>query len=365
MPAMVSSMYAVKVPSWHNQEVLLNDAPKSVRESLIAAGQDWDVLEEKLYDKDGKEIGLGKLVRRSDTMDALSIIGAQTHTIQNRVAFGFLQPYLDTNQIVLETAGCLDEGRKVWTLARINRPEVEIVKGDYVRKYLLISNSHDNTMSVKVGFTPVRVVCWNTLSAAVFGKDANKAITSVRHSKQVVEKVEDTVAQIDLINETFDKGCEGFKSLARKQVKNAEELKTFFATAFGMKPKKGSTTELPNQSIETLEKLCEYYDANVACVNELMKSHQKSEEVRKVAEETAAVVTLETLVNNFEAGIGSDIKDSRGTYWAAYNAVTQYLTHDRGRTDETRLASLWYGNSALVSEKALQVAYEMTGLKSA
>lgn len=372
MPAMVSTMYAVKIPSWHRQEVLLDGAPQSVKDSLAAAGQDWTVEVEPIYQKQMLENGdhkysevcLGKMTRRSDTGEPLSIIGPHTKVLQNHQAFGFLQQYLDAKQITLETAGCLDEGRKVWTLARINRPEVEVTKGDYIRKYLLISNSHDNTMAVKVGFTPVRVVCWNTLSAAVFGKDANKCIESIRHSSQVVKKVENVVAKIDLINEKFDKGCEGFKALTTRNIKSTEELKAYFAAAFEMKPKKDSD-KLPNQSLVTLETLTNYYDANLAATSELLKSYEKRQETEAVASQVAGAVTLEQLCENFEAGAGADNTASRGTYWNAYNAITQYLTHDRGRTDESRLASLWAGNSAIVSTRALNLAYEMSGLKSA
>jgi phage/plasmid-like protein (TIGR03299 family) len=88
--------------------------------------------------------------------------------LQNDQAFQFFDPFVSSGLVTLETAGSLREGKRVWILARIaENSDVGIVGDDIVRKYLLLSNSHDGTTAVRVGFTPIRVVCANTLAMAV------------------------------------------------------------------------------------------------------------------------------------------------------------------------------------------------------
>jgi len=61
----------------------------------------------------------------------------------------------------------------------------------------------------------------------------------------------------------------------------------------------------------------------------------------------------------FTNGIGASYAPVRGSWWAAYNAVTEFLTHHRGRESDTRLKSLWFGDSAKVVGRALDVAIQM------
>lgn len=352
MPALFSDGYCVETPSWHRGEKLLASAPQTVDESLDNAGQNWTVSAEEVYDKEGKIVPLGRLFRRSDNNQILSIVGPKTHPLQNREAFGFLQQFIDKKELSLETAGCLDEGRKVWTLATINRPNFTVVKGDEIKKYLLISNSHDGTLSVHIGMTPVRVVCYNTLSAAIFSKEARKNMVKIRHSKQVKQRFDDVTSTINYIDDEMNKSFEGFSALASKGIKTAE-VRQYFKDVFDMKP----DDEMPKQSITTLDTLLTLNEANVSLCQELLGNFKKSQEVKGEADEVIGKAILEEL---FEAGAGNTAANA--SWWTAYNAVTQYLTHNRGRENDTRLASLWYGDSAIKSEKALNLAFEAAGI---
>src|SRR5262249_13689107 len=88
----------------------------------------------------------------------------------------------------LETAGSLAGGSRVWVLARLNRTPMVVAPGDEVVKFLLLSNSHDGSLAVRVGFTPVRVVCNNTLTLA-HGSDKSQLLR-VKHSSGVVENLD-------------------------------------------------------------------------------------------------------------------------------------------------------------------------------
>jgi hypothetical protein len=68
---------------------------------------------------------------------------------------------------------------------------------------------------------------------------------------------------------------------------------------------------------------------------------------------------LDEVVGLAEAGVGNNLPSIRGTYWSAYNGVTEYLTHEHGRNESNRLSSLWFGENANVNRHALDTAVEM------
>lgn len=61
----------------------------------------------------------------------------------------------------------------------------------------------------------------------------------------------------------------------------------------------------------------------------------------------------------FETGRGNNLPSIRGTYWASYNAVSEYLGYERGRSQQSRLDSLWFGDSANLNRHALEIALAM------
>ena len=65
------------------------------------------------------------------------------------------------------------------------------------------------------------------------------------------------------------------------------------------------------------------------------------------------------IIYKFEHGMGNDNKEIAGTWWAAYNGVTEWLSYNKGRNADTRISSLWLGNSALVNKKAFDLALDM------
>jgi len=58
----------------------------------------------------------------------------------------------------------------------------------------------------------------------------------------------------------------------------------------------------------------------------------------------------------FEDGRGANLPKVRGTLWGAYNAITEFVDHTRGRTEETRLEAAWFGAGKVTKEKAHEVA---------
>ncbi len=310
MPHMVEKMFSVREAPWHGLGAVL-DAPPTVEEGLKAAGLDWAVSTRRLYTADGLIAPAYAVVRDSDE-SVLGVVGRGYTPLQNVDAFAWFQPFLDAGQASLETAGSLARGSRVWVLARLNRAPLEVAPGDEVVKYLLLSNSHDGSLAVRVGFVPTRVVCWNTLSLA--HRDERGQLLRLKHSSRVVANLESVREAVNAIDGRFEATAELYRRLVTRDISQAD-LRKYVSRVLG-------APEQPGPRLRNI---------------------------------------LGRVTGLFEAGAGNGMPSVRGTYWAAYNAVSEWLAHERGRTADSRVNSLWYGDSAQLNARALNVALDMAG----
>lgn len=307
----IESMFFLGETPWHGLGNRVLEAP-SVGEALRQAGLDWSVGLKPIFMADGREVPGKATVRESDN-SILGVVGPRYRPLQNVDAFNFFNPLVESGLVTLETAGSLSEGKRVWVMARINdNSDLKIVGDDVIRKFILLSNSHDGTTAVRCGFTPVRVVCANTLAMA--HNDGESAIVRLRHSKSVVANLESLREVMNLANQSFEATAEQFRQLASKQISRAD--------------------------LERYVKVCldEQADAKLA---DLSKRKQN---------QIADIATL------FETGRGMELAGVKGTVWAAYNAVTEYLTHNAGHNADSRYNSLWFGANATKNADALKEA---------
>jgi phage/plasmid-like protein (TIGR03299 family) len=278
------------------------------------AGLNFHVNVEAIYRPNGQVNPFARSFVRSDTNAILGVVGPNTQPLQNKEAFQWFQPFLESKLAELHTAGSLDEGRKVWVLAKISGNQLEIVKGDAVDKFVLLSNSHDGTTAIRVGFTPIRVVCMNTLRAA-HGDKASKLIR-IRHTKDMRKNMDAVREVMSLVNAEFEATAEQFKILANKAISRADLLK--YVTLVIGKEKK------------------EFKDESTRMQN-----------------------IINEIIGIADSGRGTDIVGVQGTLWGAYNAVTEFLQWEQGRTSDTRLNNMWFGTSVKTNEEALKLALDM------
>ena len=300
---------------WHGLGTTLDEAdlydwPGASRK----AGLDWEVELVPLVTADTHMTVTYRAVRRTSDARVLGVVGPRYATLQNKDAFGWFQPFLDAREATLHTAGSLRSGSRIWVLAKLNREPLVIAEGDTVEKFLLLSHGHDGSLAVRCGFTPVRVVCANTLAMA-HGADASKLIR-VKHTKDVLENLANVREVMHLANAEFEATAEQYRRLARKSI-NQADLRRYVRRVLRVEEGGNPGTRL-----------------------------------QRIAEEIARLA---------EAGRGNDLPSVRGTYWIAYNAVSEWLTHERGRSEDSRLNSLWFGDSALTNRHALETALDMAG----
>lgn len=312
-----ASAFFVGEPAWHKLgKVFPENTVLDVPTAIEAAGLNWTVRLQPLHMRyDGDEMTVpGYATVRDSDRSVLGVVGPTYKPLQNRDAFNWFQPFLDANEASLEAAGSLREGKRVWVLARLNRDPIEVVPGDEVAKYVLLSNSHDGTMAIRAGFVPVRVVCANTLAMA-HGSSASRLLR-IRHSNKAVKTLEEIREVMNLADREFAATAEQYRSLARRPI-NTADLKAFVRKVFEPKV---LLTETP--------------------------------------EEERNQTLLNNIIPLFESGRGNDMPGVKGTMWAAYQAVNEYLGYERGQ-EANRLDSMWFGDSARLNERAFKVALTM------
>ena len=193
MPALVESMFSTRVTPWHGLGKIVAEAPTS-EDAIHLAGLDWDVVQQKIYLEDGTEIKDAYANVRSTDNKPLGIVGNRYQIVQNVEAFSFTDSLLGEG-VKYETAGSLKDGKTIWLLAKL--PDKYEILGDKVDPYIVFTNTHDGTGSVKVAMTPVRVVCNNTLNMALHSAtrtwttrhtgDINKKLTDAQNTLQLAQ----------------------------------------------------------------------------------------------------------------------------------------------------------------------------------
>ena len=278
------------------------------------AGLDWKVREvESFVEYDGKRMPTGQksLIRESDSK-ILTNVGENWNPVQNETAFEFFSEFVMSGDMEMHTAGSLKDGQMVWALAKV-KDSFELFGGDKVDSYLLFSNPHQYGKSIDVRFTPIRVVCNNTLTLSLDSKKDN--------SVKVGHRVE------------FD----------ASQVKQA--------------------LGIANQKLNTYKEMAEYLgskrfttDSYVEYLNTVFPRTAD----KRVQDKPLSVDTLSRNarlafdVVDFQPGAGF----AQGSWWQAFNSVTFVTDHVQGRSNDNRLYSSWFGGNQLRKRDAMKTALE-------
>jgi phage/plasmid-like protein (TIGR03299 family) len=310
--AIESTAYAGAVP-WHGLGKQADeDDCQDWQRFLVKAGLNWEVKKVPLVTRDRREAVERYAVRRTSDGKLLGDVGPRFTLLQNKDAFRWFVPFVEAGEALLHTAGSLKGGSRVWVLAKLNRDPLRIAPGDEVDKFVLLSHAHDGSLAVRVGFTPVRVVCQNTLALA-HGSDASRLIR-VRHTKGLHESLENIREVMNLANQEFEATAEQYRKLVRKEI-NQKDLEKYIKIVFKVPEDEKPTTRIWNQ--------------------------------------------MQQVIRLFEEGKGNNLPGVRGTAWAMYNSMTEFLSFHRGPNADRRLDSLWFGDGARMNETALSAALSM------
>lgn len=304
--------YAGEVP-WHGlgKKVPADLTPEQM---LEAAGLNWEVEKHPTFavldysDPDSViETGQSVLIRSTDKK-MLDVVSDDWNPVQNAEAFEFFNEFVMAGDMEMHTAGSLRDGQIVWGLAKI-KDSFELFKGDQIDSYLLFSNFHKYGFSTDVRFTPIRVVCNNTLTLSLNSKV--ERMVKITHRKQF--KADEVKDMLGIATEKLQQYKEMAQFLGSKKAKH-ESIVEYFERVFPMS--KGAEEEPGKRS----------RNANMA-------------------------------IDLLHTQPGSEFAE--GSWWQPFNAVTYMTDHIMGRSVDTRMQSAWYGYNKGLKTKALELAVEM------
>ncbi len=158
----VETMMYVREKPWHGLGTMVQEAPTSA-DALRLAGLDWNVKQSPVYMEGNILIPNYKANVRDTDNKALGIVTDRYKILQNSQAFEFTDNLVG-GDVHYETAGSLQEGKRIWLLVKM--PSTTVA-GDETEPYLCFTNCHDGNGSIRACMTPVRVVCNNTLNLAL------------------------------------------------------------------------------------------------------------------------------------------------------------------------------------------------------
>jgi len=312
MSHMVETMaYAGQTP-WHGlgEQVDGNLTPQQM---LVKAGLDWNVERKPVYHLDeGSYVKSDEwnILVRSDSNKILGPCGKNYVPIQNDQVFRFFKEFTESGDMSMDTAGSLDEGRQVWGLAKI-REGFKLPGGDEIEGHLLISHPHQWGKALTIMFTPIRVVCNNTLTMAL-GESSDRFrmphVSEFNHSAMHKAKV-----ALGLATSQLDAFKEQAQFLAKKRYTEAN-VERYITALFH--------PTLFNEKV-----VIDKWNNTASRVHELLSAQPGA-------------------------------KMSEGSWWTALNAVTYYHDHEAGRDRNATLKSAWFGSRAAQKRNALTMAMD-------
>ncbi len=314
--------YVGELP-WHGlgQRV---PASVSAEEMIDAANLDWEVRKvrapgARLIDDNPPTYDRYMIVREpvgQETEDVvLAIVGKRYELLQNREAFSFFAPFIENEWAEFHTAGALGRGERIWVLARFAGDIV--IDDDRIERYLLLSSSHDGSAAVSIRFTPIRVVCQNTLNLAL--RDGSGAL-SVKHTKNMTA------------------------NLARAE---AEKMKCVIDKVFADAESLFGRMALHRMGANDTDYFLELLFPRTELQKKKRAEPQRWKRIKAIMEDPTITP--------------SKTKD---TLWGLYNAIVRDEDYRQSRAEATdsRLDRIWFGSGNDLKLKTLRAAQQRMGI---
>lgn len=255
---------------------------------------------------------------RSDNMEPLSVVSDRFKIVQPTQILEFYRDLIEKHDFSMETAGTLDDGRRVWALAKTGR-DCRIMGQDAIEGYLLLMTAYDASLSTTAKFTTVRVVCNNTLEMAVDSTMQNQhgKFLQVKVPHGAVWDPDKVKFDLGLVDQVWDRMQDRIFQMASTKV-SLEQAVKFFAKLYK-------------------EDFCE---TEVLEDSDMKKVH--------------------ALVDAYIQGPGADFASSKGTIWGMMNAVSYMTDHlHNARSDNNRFKYSMISAGAGMKRKAWIAADEL------
>lgn len=326
------SFFSVKEKAWHSLGTIIEYYPTSA-EALQFAGLNYTVEKRSLFTSESPGLGssLNKpanepnisvpnyyATMRTDTNEVLGVVEKDYQIVQNKDAFAFFDAIVgDGKDIKYETEGVLGKGERIFITAKL--PDyIRVGRDDLIEQYIFLTTSHDGYGSISAAFTPVRIVCQNTLNAAL--RNQHNSIR-IRHTASAADRIEQAHQLMGITNNLALEMEELYNHWARIRINDREVRKLI---EIAMAPGKEVLTSLKEE-----------------------KFHQLSSHYLNI---------LEDVFQYAQSAPSQQEATTRGTLFGAYNAVTGYFQNVRKFTNqESKFKSIMYGTGF----QRAQIAFDL------
>jgi len=328
------SFFSVKEKAWHGLGQIVEDYPTSA-EAIRYAGLDYTVEKRPLFTNSlpnelnemAESIDFPKIhvpnyfaTVRTDNSSVLGVVGKDYEVVQNADAFQFFDAIVGGETgIKYETAGALGKGERIFITAKL--PDfIKVGKQDLIEQYLFLTTSHDGFGSITAAFTPIRIVCNNTLNAAM--RNHTTAI-KIRHTASANDRLKQAHTLMGISHKMGEELEELFNHWSAIRITD-KQVKKLIQVA--MAPNK---EVIQNLELGLLDKLS---------------------------------TTYTNIVDNaFAYAMGNEtqqMETTAGTLFGAYNAITGYYQNVRNFKDgDAKFKSIMDGTA----KQRAQVAFDLCG----
>lgn len=278
---------------------------KPATKSLIkSAHLDFEVEKQPIFLKNKVRVPEKFATVRTDTKDAIGVVGERYKIIQNKDALAFFDLIVKRHGAKYAAAGSIRNGERIWVLAQL--PGRITVNSDVVKKYLILTNNHNGMAALQIYFSPIRVENFTTLNVSL--PNIKEGI-SIRHIGKINDKIAESKRIFGITKDYYREFAKITKRMARTKL-NPKKTEQYFNSLLGIRGK--GSTRILNQR------------------KELMKH----------------------------------LKSRKPSLWSVYNAVTEYVDLERTVKNEkqnssNRLDNIWFGVGARFKEKAFKKAVEL------
>ena len=309
-----AAFFSLRESAWHGLGQVVQ-APVSDDKVLELAGLGWQVEKQPLYRSDMTPITDHVAIVRMDTQKTLGIVGKDFTPIQNDYLINWFRALDGFADVTIETAGALGDGETVWVLARCKGLHFDL-GGDEHQGFMSMTNGHAGNRKLMLTPTMIRQVCANTTRMITQQKRENTVASGweLRHTANIVDNLERIRELYARTTKAWAVTEEALRMLAKMPA--SDEAITRLATEPWVDPKRAKDdANAPERAIrEALE------------ADERAAAGEGPDETERV--NVMREMRIQSIRSTFESPTCTRYASTRGTLFAAYNAVTEYLDHD-------------------------------------
>lgn len=278
-----------------------------------------------------------RVLYRSDTHAPLSVVSQRYQEVQPQEILEFYRDLTEQSGFELETAGVLKGGKKFWALARTGQSAA--LKGkDVSNGYVLLATACDGTLATTAQFTSIRVVCNNTLAIALKGASTSAGMVKVPHSTRFdAEKVKQ---QLGISVHAWNDHMYEMKQLSQRRV-SQQEAAAYFDAVF-------NNSTMADAEDNIIQFYRQVANQNIANQNPNAKTEPNGRAMTKA-------------MNMFNGqGRGAELASAKDTAYGLLCSMTEFVDHERrAMSHDHRLDSAWFGQGAVLKQRALETALRM------